>query len=195
MELNLVLMLYFYWFDAMWFYLYNLILWFPLDWMSTLDLEEAEHPMFFKLVECLRLIWGSCARDVLEVWVFKESLHLQRSFNLRGKLESWKKSCIFKGVSIFEDDRLQDLGSLVVLGRILSGLSEVKNFWTFWSKKFLTPIMRRTPLFIEFTSGFYELEPSWSMDQTHGLNHMNLGFSLWAHLSLFFGLIELSPSQ
>ena len=106
---------------------------------------EVKHVMFFKLVECLCLIWGSRTRDVLEVGVLKESLYLQRNFNLRGKLESWKKSCIFKRASIFEDGWLQELGSLLVLGRILFEPSEVKNF---------QPLqMRRIPLFIEFIGG------------------------------------------
>ena len=83
--------------------------------------REARHVVFFKLVECLCLIWGSGAHDVFEVEVLEESLYLQwasifegswsvgrnlvssMSFNHRGKLESWKKPCIFKRVSIFED--------------------------------------------------------------------------------------------
>ena len=36
--------------------------------------------------------------------------------------------------------------------------------------------MRRTPLFIEFTGELYEFEPGWSIDQTHGLNHMDLDY-------------------
>ncbi|KAA0066480.1 reverse transcriptase [Cucumis melo var. makuwa] len=78
------------------------------------------------------------------------------------KLESWKKSCIFKEASIFEDVlevgvleekvsifegvRLQELKSLLSLGRILSKSSGVKDFPTLQ--------MKRTPLFIEFP-GFY----------------------------------------
>ena len=84
------------------------------------------------------------------------------------KLEPWKKACIFKEASIFEDGRLQELGSLLVLGRILSGSSRVKIFQLLQ--------MRRIPLFIEFTGGLYGFEPGWSMDQTHGLNHMDLGY-------------------
>ena len=38
---------------------------------------EAEHVMSFKLVEFLRLIWGSGTCEVLEVGVLKESLYLQ----------------------------------------------------------------------------------------------------------------------
>ena len=107
---------------------------------------EAEHVMFFKLVEYLRLIWGSEARDVLEVGVLEESLYLQRSFNLRG----WSTSGVRESA----------------LGRILSRSSGVKNF---------QPLqMRIILLFIEFISGLYGLKPGWSMDQTHGLNHMDL---------------------
>ena len=32
----------------------------------------------------------------------------------------------------------------------------------------------RTSLFVEFYGGFYDLEPGWSMDQAHELNHMDL---------------------
>ena len=166
--------------------------------MLTLDLEEAEHVMFLKFVERLRLIWRSRARDVLQIgWIstldlrkrnmwgswswslerkFVSSKELQSSifeknwsFNLRGKLESLKKFCIFKGASIFEDSRLQDLGSLLVIERILSGFSEVKNFQPLQMR-------RRISLFIEFTSGLYGLEHGWSMDQTHGFNHIYLCF-------------------
>ena len=84
------------------------------------------------------------------------------------KLESWKKSCIFKEASIFEDGRLQELGSLLAFRRILSRPSRVKNF---------QPLqMRRIPLFIEFTGGLYGLKLGWSMDQTHGLSHMDLEY-------------------
>ena len=98
-----VLMLYFCWFDAMWFYLYNLILWFSLDWMHMLDLEEAGHVMFLKL----------------ESW--KKVCLLKRA-DLRGKLEETEH----KEASIFEDDRLQELGSLLTLGKNLSRPSRVK---------------------------------------------------------------------
>ena len=84
------------------------------------------------------------------------------------KLESWKKVCIFKTASIFEGGQLQKLGSLLAFGRILSRSSRVKIF---------QPLqMRRIPLFIEFTGGLYGFELGWSMDQTHGLNHMDLGY-------------------
>ena len=66
------------------------------------------------------------------------------------KLESWKKVCIFKTALIFEGGQLQKLGSLLALGRILSGSSRVKIF---------QPLqMRRIPLFIEFTGGLYGFE-------------------------------------
>ena len=138
-----------------------------VSWTSTLDLgkrstrcssswlnaytwfEKAEYVMFSKLES-----WK-------KVCIFKGA-------DLRGKLESWKKSCIFKEASIFEDGRLQKLGSLLALERILSRSYSVKNF---------QPLqMRRIPLFIEFTGGLYGLEPGWSMDQTHRLNHMDLGY-------------------
>ena len=78
------------------------------------------------------------------------------------KLEPWKKACILKGTSIFEDGRLQELRSLLALDRVLSGPSGVKSF---------QPLpMRRTFLFIQFSSGLYGLKLGWSMDQTHGLN-------------------------
>ena len=81
------------------------------------------------------------------------------------KFESWKKAYSFKEASIFEDGRLQELGSLLALGRRLSEPFGVKIF---------QPLqMRRIPLFIEFIDG---LKPGWSMDQTHALNHMNLGY-------------------
>ena len=44
------------------------------------------------------------------------------------KLESWKKVSIFKGASMFEDCQLKELGSLIVLGIVLSRPSGVKNF-------------------------------------------------------------------
>ena len=50
--------------------------------MLMLDLEEAEYVVFLKFVERLRLIWGSGARDVLEVGVLEESFYIQRSFNV-----------------------------------------------------------------------------------------------------------------
>ena len=46
------------------------------------------------------------------------------------KLESLKKYCIFKGASIFDDGRLQELGSLLALGRILARASGVQKFPT-----------------------------------------------------------------
>ena len=87
------------------------------------------------LIWCLRLIWGSWARDILEVGVLKESLYLQKIFNLRGNLESWKacRSWSFerKIVSSRMVDfrsllRMVDFKSLVALGRII----------IFWSKIF-----------------------------------------------------------
>ena len=70
--------------------------------------------------------------------------------------------------NLLRGDRLQELGSLLVFGRILSRPYGVKKFQSLQ--------MKRIPLFIEFTSGLYGFEPSWSMDQTHGLNNMNLGY-------------------
>ena len=92
---------------------------------------------------------GSGARDVLEVGALEET-------------------CIFKEASIFENGRLQELGSLPALERIFSRPSRVKIF---------QPLqMRRIPLFIDFTGRLYEFELGWSMDHTYRLNHMDLGF-------------------
>ena len=97
------------------------------------------------------------ARDVLEVGVLEESLYLQNSFNLRG----WSTSEVRESSSFWKN-------SLLAFGRILSGSSRVKIFQLLQ--------MRRIPLFIEFTGGLYGFELGWSMDQTHGLNHMDLGY-------------------
>ena len=51
--------------------------------------------------------------------------------------------------------------------------------------------MKRAPLFIELSSRFYELEPSYSIDHTKDLSHIYI----WTQLSLFFGLIELNLSK
>ena len=142
-----------------------MIIWFSLDWMPTLDLEEAEHVMFLKFVERLRLIWRSGARDSSS-WLnayawFEEAEHVMF-------LESWKKVYIFKGASIFESGQLQELGSPLVFGRILLRPYRVKKF---------QPLqMRIIHLFIEFTGGLYGLKPGWSMDQTYELNHMDLSY-------------------
>ena len=82
-------------------------------WTSTLDLEK-------------RSTWCSSSWLNAYAW-FEEAEHVMFL-----KLKSWKKVCIFKWPSIFEGSwslgRLHELDSLLALGRILSGLSEVKNF-------------------------------------------------------------------
>ena len=56
------------------------------------------------------------------VW-FEEAEHVMFL-----RLESWKKACIFKGASIFEGGRLQELRSLLALWRILFRPSGAKTF-------------------------------------------------------------------
>ena len=56
--------------------------------------REAEHVMWFKLVECLCLIWGSGARNVLEfgvleeLCIFKRASMFEGSWSLKRKLVS-----------------------------------------------------------------------------------------------------------
>ena len=107
------------------------------------------------------------------------------------KLESWKKFCIFKegsifeeswslvklveigvleeslylkGASIFKDGWLEELESFLGLGRILSRPSGVKHFQLLQ--------MRRTPLFIELSGRLYGLERCWVNESwlVHGLD-------------------------
>ena len=68
-------------------------------WTSTLDLEKWN-------------MW--CPLNWLNAYAWFEKVEHVMFL----KLEFWKKVCIFKGASIFEDGRLQDLGSLIVFGRI-----------------------------------------------------------------------------
>ena len=80
------------------------------------------------------------------------------------KLESWKKAYIFKETKIFESGRLQKIGSLLVLGRMICRPSKVKIYVSIQTKK--------TSPFIEFSSGL-----CWSMDRTHELYHMDLSLN------------------
>ena len=140
---------------------------FVLSWCDVVQSLEFDHPILFRLDA---YAWFEEVEHVmflkLESW--KKALYLQRRFNLRGKLKSWKKVCIFKEASIFEGDRLQKLGSLLALERILLRPSRIKKF---------QPLkMRRTPLFIEFSGGLCGLEHGWSIEQTHEFNYVDLSY-------------------
>ena len=153
-----------------------------VGWMPILDLrkqstcswnclnaytwfEKAKHVMVWKLVELLRLIWETRACDGLEAgWTPKTNLRKQSmwcswSWSLGIELLSLKE---FQSLRMFE---LKKLKSLLALGRILSRPSRVENFQPLQT--------RRTLLFIEFFGELYGLDLDWSMDQTHGPNHMD----------------------
>ena len=103
-------------------------------------------------VECIRLMYGSSARDVPKIIV-------ERIF-------IYPRNLSFK-----EWFGIQELLSLFVVRRILTKLSAYiwREFLHLWRS------------LVSFSLG-------WSMDQTHRLNHMNLGniFSILAKLSFFF---------
>ena len=102
------------------------------------------------------------------------------------KLEFWKKVCIFKGVSIFEEScslgrKLVEVGVLKessYLSRSFNlqeqstlGDKDSSSSWKILSKPFGVKIfqplqMRRTLLFVKFSSGLYELELGWSLGST-----------------------------
>ena len=150
-----------------------------LIWCDVVQSLEFDHLILSRL-DAYAWFRGSGARDILEVcwtstldlgkrstrcfssWLnayawFEEAEHVMFL-----KLESWKKVCIFKGASIFDDGRLQELGSLLSLWRILSRSSRVKIFHSLQMRKFF--------------SGLCRLETGWFMDQTHRLNHIDLSY-------------------
>ena len=133
--------------------------------------EIFEEIWFVELMLCFLLIWCDAVRSLefdslilsrsdVYAW-FEKAEHVMFL-----KLESWKKVCILKKTSIFENGRLQKLGSLLVLGRILSRLYGVKNFQTLQ--------IRRTLIFTELCGGLYWFKSDWSKDQIYRFNHIDL---------------------
>ena len=110
-----------------------------------LDVSICTHEIFGEIWFIkLNLCWCCIYVDLMRCgWISK--IWSSDSLSVGCLRLVWMKACIFKGTSIFEDGWLQELESLLALGRILP--------IPFGVKKFPPLQMKRSPLFIEFSGG------------------------------------------